>query len=440
MTAARNVQWNVIIAAALMLAAPPASNAQWTQWGGPTRDFKVDGVKLADAWPKEGPKVKWSRELGPGYSAILVDEGIVYAMYHTTQAAAEGPPMDQSTKPPDTDKGGRDHVIAMDADDGRIKWEYDYENIAAKGQALDFGKGPNATPIIFGKHLYTISFTGRMFQFNRNTGKSGFIKDLVGEFGGKMQEFGYSAAPIMHGKNLIVLVGGKDAGVIAINTVSGDVAWKSAAYDISYASPILITVDGDDQIVFMTPTEVVAISAKDGAFRWKHEHANSYKNNCFMPIWDAGRRLLFVSSHSDGGSRTLKIGKAGDTWKAEQVWFDKKTRVFHSSGVLVGDTIYATLSDEPPTFLAAVNILTGEVKWKERGFNKANVLHADGKLIILDEDGQLALAKASPEKCEILSKVQLLDKVAWTAPTLVKDTLYVRDQKKIMALSVGNHK
>lgn len=443
MTGTSRHQWTINTIALYLLAAltaPNASHAQWTQWGGPTRDFKVEGVKLADSWPKDGPKVKWSRDLGPGYSAILVDEGIVYAMYHKGDPeppAPEGPQFDTGTPKKLHDKGGRDYIIAMDADDGRIKWEYDYENIAKESQALDFGKGPNATPIIFGKNLYTISFTGRLAQFNRHTGTSGFIKDLVGEFGGKLQDFGYSAAPIMHGKNLIVLVGGKDAGVIAINTVSGNVAWKSATYEISYASPILITVEGEEQIVFMTPTEVVGLAAMDGAFRWKHEHANTYKNNCFMPIWDAGRRLLFVSSHGDGGSRTLKIGKTGDTWKAEQVWFDKKTRIFHSSGVLVGDTLYANLGDEPPTFLAAVNILTGEVKWKERGFNKANVIHADGKLIILDEDGQLALVKVTPEKCEIISKVQLLEKVAWTAPTLVKDTLYVRDQKKIMALSVG---
>ncbi|MEK6642770.1 MAG: PQQ-binding-like beta-propeller repeat protein [Planctomycetota bacterium] len=399
-----------------VIALPTAAFAQWTQWGGPTRDFKADGVKLADKWPEGGPKKLWSRELGEGYSAILADEGLLYTMYH---------------------KGDRDFVIAMKAEDGKTKWEYDYENIPQKGQVLDFGKGPNATPLIIGKSIYTISFTGKMFQINRASGQSGWMKDLVGEYGAKVQEFGYSAAPIQYGKNIIVLIGGTETGVVAFNAGSGKVEWKSPPFDISYASPIQITVDGEDQIIFMTSTEVVGISAKDGTFRWKHEHANQYKNNCFMPLWDAGRKLLFVTSHTDGGTRVLKIGKNKDAWKADEVWYEKKTKIFHSTGVLVGDTVYGSLGDQPPTFLAAVNILTGETKWKERGFPKGNVIHADGKLIILDEDGQLALAKVSPDKCEIISKVQLLEKVAWTVPTLVKGKLYVRDMKKIMALDVG---
>jgi outer membrane protein assembly factor BamB len=400
----RSIALRLAIGIAGVIALPSAAFAQWTQWGGPTHDFKG------------GPRKLWSRELGEGYSAILADEGLLYTMYH---------------------KGDRDFVIALKAEDGKTKWEYDYENIPVKGQVLDFGKGPNATPILIGKSLYTISFTGKMFQINRATGQSGWMKDLVGEYGAKVQEFGYSAAPIQYGKNIIVLIGGKETGVISLNAGSGKVEWKSPPFDISYATPIQITVDGEDQIVFMTSTEVVGISAKDGTFRWKREHANQYKNNCFMPLWDAGRKLLFVSSHTDGGTRVLKLGKDQDTWKADEVWYDKKTKIFHSTGVLVGDTVYGSLGDQPPNFLAAINILTGDVKWKERGFPKGNVIHADGKLIVLDEDGQLALVKVSPDKCEIISKMQLLEKVAWTVPTLVKGTLYIRDMKKIMALDVG---
>jgi hypothetical protein len=111
--------------------------------------------------------------------------------------------------------------------------------------------------------------------------------------------------------------------------------------------------------------------------------------------------------------------------------------MFHSTGVLVGEYIYGSRGDQPPTFLAAVRVNDGKAMWKERGFPKANVLYADGKLIVLDEDGQLALARVSPEKCEVISKVQLLDKVAWTVPTLARGKLYIRDKKKILALDLG---
>ena len=87
--------------------------------------------------------------------------------------------------------------------------------------------------------------------------------------------------------------------------------------------------------------------------------------------------------------------------------------------------------------MAAINIKTGEIAWRKRGFAKANCVYADGKLIILDEDGMLYLTTASPEDLTVHSQVELLDKVAWTAPTIVGKRLYVRDKSKIVALDLG---
>ena len=71
------------------------------------------------------------------------------------------------------------------------------------------------------------------------------------------------------------------------------------------------------------------------------------------------------------------------------------------------------------------------------GFGKSTCLHADGKFIILDEDGTLGLATATPEKFEVLAKSKVLGERAWTVPTLVGKTLYLRDSKQIVALDLG---
>jgi hypothetical protein len=105
--------------------------------------------------------------------------------------------------------------------------------------------------------------------------------------------------------------------------------------------------------------------------------------------------------------------------------------------VWIGDCIYGSTGDQPPTFIAAVDVKTGEMKWKERGFTNANCLSVDGKLILLDEDGQLALATATPEKFTVHSKARLLKNPARTAPTLVGTRLYIRDRKSIMALDLS---
>ena len=90
-----------------------------------------------------------------------------------------------------------------------------------------------------------------------------------------------------------------------------------------------------------------------------------------------------------------------------------------------------------PAFFSAINMKTGEVAWRKRGFSKATCVLADGKLIILDEDGKLGIATPTPKDLQVHSETTLLDKVAWTVPTVVGKTLYVRDKKSIVAVDLG---
>ena len=129
----------------------------------------------------------------------------------------------------------------------------------------------------------------------------------------------------------------------------------------------------------------------------------------------------------------------GETIEVEEVWSTRKIQFYHGSSVRNGDWVYGSSGTMGPAFMVAVNIRTGEVGWRERGFAMANCVEADGKLVILDEDGMLSLASATPEKLVVHSKTQLLDKVAWTVPTIVGKTMYVRDRRQILAVDTeGN--
>jgi hypothetical protein len=85
----------------------------------------------------------------------------------------------------------------------------------------------------------------------------------------------------------------------------------------------------------------------------------------------------------------------------------------------------------------AVNWKTGETAWKERNFHAAQVLYADGRILLVDESGQVAMARVSPEGLRILCTAQVLESVSWTVPTLVDGILYVRDRKRIVALDLA---
>jgi len=112
-------------------------------------------------------------------------------------------------------------------------------------------------------------------------------------------------------------------------------------------------------------------------------------------------------------------------------------RVHKDNAIRIGDYIYGSSGDFGPAFFTAVEAKTGTILWQDRSFAKASFLYADGKFIILDEDGNLALATASPAGLKVHSKIGLLKNLAWTVPTLVGTKLFIRDRKTIMALDLG---
>jgi hypothetical protein len=113
--------------------------------------------------------------------------------------------------------------------------------------------------------------------------------------------------------------------------------------------------------------------------------------------------------------------------------------VHEAHALRLGDYVYGTSGDFGPAFLTALDVKTGDAAWQHRGFARASMIYADGKAIILDEDGDLAIAKLSPEKVTILSRAKLFETTAWSAPALVGTTLYARDREKIVAVDLGAH-
>jgi outer membrane protein assembly factor BamB len=394
----------------------PSGNvsASWPQWGGPNRDFKVDARGLADKWPDNGPKQLWNRPLGEGYSAVVADQHRLYTMYR---------------------QGDNEIVIALQPGTGQTIWEHRYPAPPYADQDPVHARGPHATPLLLDDRIVAIGVTGLLHCLDAATGRVLWSHNLVKDFGGRVQYYGYASSPLAYDGNIIVLVGGESCGVVALNRADGSVVWKSGPCEISYASPILINVDGQDQIVFFSPDAVIGMDAKGGAFLWRHTVANFCKTNCTTAIWGEGN-LLWAATKSVGGTRVLKLNQKDGQTSVTQVWSNRKVRIDFWNAIRIGDFVCAASGDNV-TFLSVIDIQTGEVLLKERGFGQVNGLCADGKLIFLDDSGMLTLAKVSREKIEVVSSVQLLNSVTWTVPTLVGTRLYVRDRERILALDLG---
>ncbi len=202
------------------------------------------------------------------------------------------------------------------------------------------------------------------------------------------------------------------------------------------ASPILIDVDGQEQLVVFAPSEVVGLDPNNGDLLWSHPHETQYGLNISTPVWGDGN-LLFTSSAYDGGSRVIRLSRDGGKTTAEELWYDNRLRLHFGNAIRIGNLVFGTSGDFGPAFFIAVDVVTGKEKWRERTFGRSQMVYADGMLVIVDEDGDLALATVAAERLNVLARAEILTENAWTPPTLVGTKLYVRDRKNIVALELG---
>lgn len=402
---------------AALVAAPgcfPGGRADWPQWGGANQDFTADSKGLATTWPQDGPPKIWTRDLGEGYSAILVGGTSLYTMAH---------------------EGEEEIAICLDARTGQTIWEHRYPGQVHKDHTTQFGNGPRGTPLLSQGRLYTIGVSGRMHCLDAANGKPVWTQELWSDFEGTVLNHGYSSSPVAYKDTIIVMVGGEGHSLVALNKNDGTVAWKKQDFGNSYSTPKLISVDGQDQLVCYMATEIVGLDPADGKLLWQMPHANQWKQNITLPIWFEDENILFFTT-SEAGSKAVKLTRNGDKTEVKELWSTRKVRLHHNNCIRVGDYVYGTTGSRV-SFFMAINIKTGDIAYRKRGFAKANCIFADGMFIVLDEDGNLALITATPEEFTVHAKVPLLEKVSWTVPTLVGKTLYVRDKTKIMALDLG---
>jgi outer membrane protein assembly factor BamB len=298
------------------------------------------------------------------------------------------------------------------------------------------GPGPHATPLVVGNLVITSGATGKLHSLDKKTGKRLWSHDLLSEFNGTLRVNGYSCSPIAYKDKVVMMVGGPSSSLIAFNQKDGSVIWKKHDFKNSTSSPIIINVDGQDQLVAFMYSEIVGVDPNNGNLLWSHPHPVEYGLNTSTPIWGPDN-LLFMSSGYNGGSRVLKLTRAGDKTTVEEVWANRLMRVHFTNAIRVGDLIYGSSGDFGPAPFTAINVKTGNVVWRHRSFPRATFLFADGRFIILDEDGHLILATATAEGLTVTSKAELLSNQSWTVPSLSGTRLYTRDRKNIVALELG---
>jgi len=373
----------------------------------------------------------WRRPLGEGQSGIVVDHERLFTLY----------------RPPTGVKmrwASKEVVVALDTRTGRTLWEHEYP---ASTDTMDFanGAGPHATPLIVGNRVFAAGTNKQFFALEKATGRVLWSHDFVREFNAPgnalryLVKPGYAASPLAYKDMVIAMVGGPGQGVMAFRQDDGRVVWRAGRFsDIAQASPQLINLDGRDQLVVASNDGVHGVDPSTGNALWGPVPLEKqYGAHISTPVWSERDRVLFFTAAYDGGSKLLKLSSVGQTTSVTELWFSNRLRVHFGNVLRIGDLYIGSSGESGPSLLTALDVRTGAVVWQDRRFAKSTLLFADGKVILIDEDGTLAMLTIARDKATLLDRAAVTSSTAWTAPALVGTTLYLRDRADIMALNLG---
>lgn len=383
-----------------VLTSVPADRSyppgQWLRWGGPQGTMTSPEVGWNARWSEKPPAIVWQASVGTGFSSVTIADGRLFTMGYGDD---------------------RDHVYGLDATTGQQLWEYSYP--CAKVDNLHEG-GPGATPTIDEGRVYTLSREGHLFCFDAQSGMVLWSKQLEEELGVEHPEWGFTCSPLVAGNLVIVDVG----PTVALDKQSGQVVWKTKRYRPGYGSPALFTHAGQLLVAVLNNDGLLVLRPDDGSEVAFYAWETNYATNSTTPIADGD--TLFISTGYGKGCALVRLADG----RLEEVYRNRNMRNHMNNCALWDGHLYGIdgqANSSGSCRLVCLKHETGEVAWSHRGLGCGSLLAADGKLIVLTDEGTLVLVEATPESYRELGRVRVLTGRCWTVPVLAGHRVYCRN-------------
>ena len=391
---------------ALAPAPAAATTVDWSGFRGPQRDSIVHGVQINTDWSASPPVEMWRRPIGPGWSSFAVQNGRFYTQEQ---------------------RGPHEIVACYDVATGKPVWKH---RDAARFWESNGGPGPRATPTLSNGRVYTLGATGILNVLDAGTGAVIWSRNAVTDTGAKIPGWGISGSPLVLDDMVIVAASGTLA---AYELATGKPRWTGPAGGASYSSPQLVTVGGVPQVVLLNGNGAIGVSPADGTRLWEHAWPG-------VPIVqpnlaDNGDFLIAVSESS--GTRRLAVARGANGWAAEERWTSEDLNPFFNDFVVHQGHAYGYNG----TSLVCIDLADGKRKWKGGSYGNGQlVLLADQNLLlVLSEQGELALVKAAPDQFTELAQFQAVKGKTWNHPVLAGDVLLVRNAEEMAAFRMPRH-
>jgi outer membrane protein assembly factor BamB len=390
----------------------PAQHArsEWPGFRGALRDGIVRGVRIETDWAAHPPIELWRRPIGPGWSSFAVHGDRFYTQ----------------------EQRGEDEIVASySLTTGKPLWSH---RDATRFWESNGGAGPRGTPTLSDGRVYTFGATGILNALDARSGALLWSHNVASDTHTQTPMWGFASSPVVVDGLVIVAASGTLA---AYDAATGQARWVGPRPSLSsgsYSSPQRVTIDGVEQIVLLSEAGATGVAAADGKVLWEH---GMLGGPILQPAVTEDGDLVIHQMALDGGMgiRRLAITRRPAGWTAEERWTSNALKSMSSDFVIHKGHAFGF----DGSILACIDLEGGARKWKGGRYGSGQlILLADqGVLVVVTEEGELALVSATPDKFTEIATVPAIEGKTWNHPVLVGDTLLVRNGEEMAAFRLS---
>jgi outer membrane protein assembly factor BamB len=383
--------------------AAAKTSTHWTNFRGPDRDGHYREQLVRTDWGS-ALRPLWKQPVGGGFASFVIADGRAFTAEQ---------------------RGGRELAAAYDLATGRELWTSAWD---ARLQNSPAGDGPRATPTWHDGRLYVLGASGEFRALDAASGRTLWRTDILADAGAGIVDHGLSASPLVVDNTVVVLPGGPNGqSVVAYDRLSGKRVWSALDDGAAYSSPMLVTLAGVRQILTVTASRLVGLSPEQGTLLWEFPWQ---AGTASQPLITAPDRV-FISTDSSGAMLQLSAGAEGRLTSRE-LWRTNRMNNKFTSPVLHDGYIYGL----DQAILACIDASTGELKWKGGRYGYGQVMLASGHLIVLTEEGELALVRADPKAHQEITRFPAIAGKTWNHPAMSNGILLIRNVEEMAAFDL----
>jgi outer membrane protein assembly factor BamB len=399
--------------------------ADWTHVMGPHYDRKsAESVVLPSV--SGALRRVWEIPADGGFSSFVTGNGKAYTVL-----------------PTEVDGKSRETAVAIDRKTGKTVWqtplgETGYRNGGERGAAgNDGGDGPRATPVFSSDRVFVFGGRFDLYAMDNETGRILWKRDLIKEYGGREITWSNAAAPLVIRDRVLVAGGGNDQTYLAFRADNGEILWKTGSDRVTHSTPVVATIHGQEQAIFMVERGLVSRDAADGRELWDYPFPYRTSTAASPVVW--GDIVNCAAAYGVGGG-ACQVGRTGDQWEVTELWRSpgNEVAVHWSTAVAHEGYLYGIYGhrDFARNSFKCVDIRTGTVQWEQPGFGPSQVIMAGEQLVATTDYGDLVLIEPTPSAFRELARRRVIDGKVWATPAISDGQLLLRSTKKGVCLEL----